>query len=81
MVEGPRSSVPGAPGYSSGVLFSDRSFGHTGFTGTSIWIVRAEAVVLLTGGCILPRQRRICGPREVADAVVRRSGAPTVAAR
>ena len=34
---GRRSSVPGSPGYSSaGSLLSDRSFGHTGFTGTSV---------------------------------------------
>ena len=34
-----RSSVPGDPGYSSsGSLFSPRSFGHTGFTGTSMWM-------------------------------------------
>ena len=36
---GRRSSTPGEPGYSSsGSLFSARSFGHTGFTGTSIWM-------------------------------------------
>lgn len=35
---------------SSGALFGDRSFGHTGFTGTSIWIDpdRDLGVVLLT---------------------------------
>ncbi len=37
-------------GSSSGTLLSDQSFGHTGFTGTSLWIdpVRHLAVILLT---------------------------------
>ncbi len=46
-----RSSTPGAPGYSSaGSLLSARSFGHTGFTGTSMWIdpERELYVILLT---------------------------------
>jgi CubicO group peptidase (beta-lactamase class C family) len=46
-----RSSVPGEPGYSSaGALLSARSFGHTGFTGTSAWIdpERGLFVILLT---------------------------------
>jgi CubicO group peptidase (beta-lactamase class C family) len=46
-----RSSVPGRPGYSSaGSLLSPRSFGHTGFTGTSLWIdpERELYVVLLS---------------------------------
>lgn len=73
---GPRSSVPGAPGYSSaGSLFSDGSFGHTGFTGTSIWIdpERQLYVVLLTNR-VHPRRDNdgIRAARaEVADAVVR----------
>jgi CubicO group peptidase (beta-lactamase class C family) len=49
--EGPRSSRYGTPGYSSaGSLFSTRSFGHTGFTGTSLWIdpERKLFVILLT---------------------------------
>jgi CubicO group peptidase (beta-lactamase class C family) len=47
----PRSSIPGTPAYSSaGSLWSARSFGHTGFTGTSLWIdpERRLFVVLLT---------------------------------
>ena len=38
-----------APGSSAGMYFSPRSFGHTGFTGTSIWIdpERSVFVVLL----------------------------------
>lgn len=38
-----------APGSSAGLYFSPRSFGHTGFTGTSIWIdpERSVFVVLL----------------------------------
>lgn len=47
----PRSSTPGEPGYSSaGKLLSLSSFGHTGFTGTSLWIdpERLLALVLLT---------------------------------
>lgn len=37
-------------GSSAGTLFSERSYGHTGFTGTSIWVdpVRRLAVILLT---------------------------------
>jgi CubicO group peptidase (beta-lactamase class C family) len=48
---GQRSSKPGTPGYSScGSLFSPRSFGHTGFTGTSLWIdpERKLFLILLT---------------------------------
>jgi CubicO group peptidase (beta-lactamase class C family) len=39
-----------AEGSSAGSLFSSRSFGHLGFTGTSIWCdpARALCVVLLT---------------------------------
>nr|MDQ2668397.1 beta-lactamase family protein [Gemmatimonadota bacterium] len=39
-----------AQGSSAGMYFSARSFGHTGFTGTSIWIdpERGVFVVLLT---------------------------------
>jgi len=48
---GTRSSTPGTPGYSSaGRLLSPRSFGHTGFTGTSMWMdpERGLFVVILT---------------------------------
>jgi CubicO group peptidase (beta-lactamase class C family) len=45
---GRRSSLPGAPGYSSaGSLLSDRSFGHTGFTGTSLWIDPERGLYLI----------------------------------
>jgi beta-glucosidase-like glycosyl hydrolase/CubicO group peptidase (beta-lactamase class C family) len=83
----PRSSVPGTPGYSSaGSLFSDQSFGHTGFTGTSLWIdpSRNLFVVLLTNR-VHPRRdndaiRQVRA--QVADAVVRALAAPaSVASR
>ena len=48
---GERSSTPGAPGYTAaGSLLSPRSFGHTGFTGTSMWMdpERELYVILLT---------------------------------
>jgi CubicO group peptidase (beta-lactamase class C family) len=48
---GRRSSSPGEPAYSSaGALLSPRSFGHTGFTGTSLWIdpERGAFVALLS---------------------------------
>jgi beta-glucosidase-like glycosyl hydrolase/CubicO group peptidase (beta-lactamase class C family) len=73
---GPRSSVPGTPGFSSaGSLFSERSFGHTGFTGTSIWIDPARGVyaILLTNRVHPKRDREGIGAvrAEVADAVER----------
>ena len=42
--------TPAAKGSSAGTLMSPTSFGHTGFTGTSIWIDPAEElfVILLT---------------------------------
>jgi CubicO group peptidase (beta-lactamase class C family) len=48
---GTRSSTPGAPGYSSaGSRLSCSAFGHTGFTGTSMWMdpERRLFVILLT---------------------------------
>jgi CubicO group peptidase (beta-lactamase class C family) len=74
--EDPRSSVPGEPGYSSaGSLFSPGSFGHTGFTGTSMWMdpERELFVVLLTNRVHPTREnRRISRVRSrLADAVVR----------
>jgi CubicO group peptidase (beta-lactamase class C family) len=73
---GRRSSVPGEPGYSSaGSLFSPRSFGHTGFTGTSIWLdpQRRLFVVLLTNRVHPTRGNdRIRAVRsQLADALVR----------
>jgi hypothetical protein len=81
-----RADVPGsdralgwdtksAEGSSAGTLFSPRSFGHTGFTGTSIWIdpERGLYVILLTNRVYPTRENNLI--REVrpavADAVVR----------
>ncbi|HKH43764.1 MAG TPA: serine hydrolase domain-containing protein [Thermoanaerobaculia bacterium] len=64
-----------AEGSSAGTLFSPRSFGHTGFTGTSIWIdpERRLYVILLTNRVHPTRENNLI--REVrpavADAVVR----------
>jgi CubicO group peptidase (beta-lactamase class C family) len=71
-----RSSVPGEPGYSSaGSLLSARSFGHTGFTGTSLWMdpERGAFVILLTNRVHPTRENdAIRAVRSaVADAVVR----------
>ncbi len=71
-----RSSVPGTPAYSSaGSLLSARSFGHTGFTGTSLWMdpERQLFVILLTNRVHPTRENdAIRAVRaQVADAVVR----------
>lgn len=62
-------------GSSAGVLFSPGSFGHTGFTGTSIWIdpARDLFVVLLTNRVHPTREnRQIAEARPtIHDAVVR----------
>ena len=73
---GARSSTAGEPGYSSaGSLFSARSFGHTGFTGTSLWMdpERRLFVVLLTNRVHPTRENKaILEVRSrLADAVVR----------
>jgi len=72
----PRSSVPGTPAYSSaGSLWSVRSFGHTGFTGTSLWIDPEQRlfVVLLTNRVHPTRANNAIGAvrAQVADAVAR----------
>ena len=72
----PRSSTAGTPGYSSaGTLFSDRSFGHTGFTGTSLWIdpERRLFVILLSNRVHPSRQNDAIRQvrADVADSVVR----------
>jgi CubicO group peptidase (beta-lactamase class C family) len=73
---GRRSSTPGEEGYSSaGSLLSPRSFGHTGFTGTLMWMdpERQLFVVLLTNRVYPTRDNRAIlavRPR-VTDAVVR----------
>jgi CubicO group peptidase (beta-lactamase class C family) len=60
---------------SAGTLLSPSSFGHTGFTGTSIWIdpSRDLVLVLLTNRVHPSRERSRIGPirRAVSDAVVR----------
>ena len=60
---------------SAGRLMSKRSFGHTGFTGTSFWVDRERGVfVILLSNRVNPtRERRgITGVRTaIADAVMR----------
>ncbi|HXY40259.1 MAG TPA: serine hydrolase, partial [Vicinamibacteria bacterium] len=73
---GRRSSVPGELGYSSaGSLLGARSFGHTGFTGTSMWMdpERELYLILLTNRVHPSRENQgIAAVRaQVADAVVR----------
>src|SRR2546425_193124 len=48
------------PGCGAGSLFGARSYGHTGWTGTSLWIDpdRDLFVVLLTNRAYVPRARR-----------------------
>ncbi len=72
---GARSSTPGTPGYSSaGRLFSPRSFGHTGFTGTSMWMdpERRLFVILLTNRVHPSRENNAIRQvrSSLADAVV-----------
>jgi CubicO group peptidase (beta-lactamase class C family) len=68
-------------GSSSGTLFSPRSFGHTGFTGTSLWIDpdRQLFVILLTNR-VHPTRDNNTLPKTVraavADAVVRALAQP-----
>jgi CubicO group peptidase (beta-lactamase class C family) len=73
---GRRSSTRGEPGFSSaGSLLSARSFGHTGFTGTSMWMdpERALYVILLTNRVHPTRRNDAIGEvrAQVADAAVR----------
>lgn len=62
-----------SPGSSAGRFFSPRSFGHTGFTGTSIWADPEKGlfVVLLTNRVNPTRDNQKIGPlrRAVSDAV------------
>jgi CubicO group peptidase (beta-lactamase class C family) len=72
----PRSSVPGDPGYSSaGSLFSARSYGHTGFTGTSMWMdPERDVFVILLANRVHPtrdNRKHIRVRSRLADAVVR----------
>ena len=61
-----------SPGSSAGRFFSPRSFGHTGFTGTSIWVdpTRDLFVILLTNRVDPTRDNNRYVPlrRAVADA-------------
>jgi CubicO group peptidase (beta-lactamase class C family) len=65
---------------SGGHRMSDRAFGHTGFTGTSIWIDPSrDAFVLLLTNRVNPTRenRRIVGVRvALADAAMAVLGAP-----
>ncbi len=85
-----RAGVPGSsralgwdtpsPGSSAGTLLSPRSFGHTGFTGTSIWIdpERRLFVILLTNR-VYPTRDNDAHLRlrpALADAVVRALAQP-----
>jgi CubicO group peptidase (beta-lactamase class C family) len=70
--------TPSADGSSAGTLLSRRSFGHTGFTGTSIWIdpERDLFIILLTNRVHPTRENSAMGwvRPQVADAVVRAVG-------
>jgi len=63
------------PGPGSGLLLSPTSFGHTGFTGTSIWIDPSrELVIVLLSNRVHPSRennRMSAVRRAVADRVVR----------
>jgi CubicO group peptidase (beta-lactamase class C family) len=68
---------------SAGTLFGPRSYGHTGWTGTSLWIdpERDLFVVLLTNRAYVPRARRPFAILKsvrgrVADAAARAADAP-----
>jgi beta-N-acetylhexosaminidase len=70
-----------SPGSSAGNLLSAESFGHTGFTGTSIWLdpTRELFIILLTNRVYPSREGNgiLEARRELADAVVRAvEGAP-----
>jgi len=62
-------------GSSAGDLLSAKSFGHTGFTGTSIWVdpTRDLFVILLTNRVYPTRENSLVqeARRELADSVVR----------
>lgn len=68
-----------AEGSSAGTLFSSSSFGHTGFTGTSMWIdpERELYVILLTNRVHPTRENNLIREARpaVADAVVRATAA------
>jgi CubicO group peptidase (beta-lactamase class C family) len=61
-----------APGSSAGRHFSPRSFGHTGFTGTSLWVDPERGLfVVILANRVHPRgasTRHVALRRDVADA-------------
>ncbi len=67
-----------SPGSSAGTLLSPGSYGHTGFTGTSIWIdPERELVIVLLSNRVHPtRENPRWGPvrAQVADLVVKALG-------
>ena len=67
-------------GSSAGTILSPRSFGHTGFTGTSIWMdpTRQLAIVLLSNRVNPTRKNQKWGPvrRGVADRVAEAADRP-----
>jgi CubicO group peptidase (beta-lactamase class C family) len=74
--------TPSATGSSAGTRLASRSFGHTGFTGTSIWIdpTRCLAIVLLGNRVHPTRDNPRWGPVRglVADRVVEALAADSV---
>jgi CubicO group peptidase (beta-lactamase class C family) len=70
--------TPSATGSSAGHLFSRRSIGHTGFTGTAIWLDpdRCLVVVLLSNRVHPTRDNQKWGPVRglIADQVVKALG-------
>jgi beta-N-acetylhexosaminidase len=75
------------PNSSAGGLFSARAFGHTGFTGTSIWIdPETDLFIVLLTNRVNPtraNQRHVELRRDVADAVQQAvvEGRPATAAQ
>jgi uncharacterized protein YbbC (DUF1343 family) len=76
--------TPSPHGSSAGTLFSPDSFGHTGFTGTSLWIdPQRDLFVILLSNRVHPTRdnRKISAVRPaLADAVVRALAADELAA-
>jgi len=74
-----------ATGSSAGTLFSADSFGHTGFTGTSIWVdpARGLFVILLTNRVHPSRDDQLIREARpaVADAVIRALAEPALVPR
>jgi CubicO group peptidase (beta-lactamase class C family) len=67
--------TPEGPSSSAGVFMSERAFGHTGFTGTSIWIdPELDLYVVLLTNRVNPTRandRHLALRRLVADAAAR----------